>query len=567
MVLAFWNTFPAFTPAQSLRRWDGAHTGPFGERHGLSILLDNVRKTRVPVVLLDFRNPLSLSAVDALGALPEILQLESENLIILPDMLQGSPTYPVFPTGLPDWGVQYNFLDNERASATFGLKSSQILYSPANQDGGFSNYQVIFTNMNGMNDSSLQDERILPIPHEHPIEQQATPDGPNISIRQILLDNVSKINHGIRDIPVLILGGSFPESSFGDPHSAQATLSYIDNHPWIHPMGISDLITLPPQTTQQIFAGETDPVHIKSFTPSDVLFTIPVPSDKSQHPLHQSAWEAAKALYAQLPPESDTLPELRSNYSGQPGIILAAATWAENPQPIHNCITDPDQDGTPECILSTDQLFAVFDVEGGRLISLYKLMANSLHQIIAPTTQFIIGLADPSTWLLEAGEGADPEGVHGAFADSEPPWETYRPKISEESLTLSSPNGHIEKRFSLTARGLHIEYHNHKPLNVKIPFAIDPWNRFTQDWKESYQLNPISNGYELTYSDELEVEMLTDASITGHIFTQSPGRHDVPENPNFDYPHGHYLPYPMAIMELRSPGNFTLELNIRSLTD
>ena len=35
LLLAFWDTLPASTPIQLLRRWDGAHTGPYGQRHGL----------------------------------------------------------------------------------------------------------------------------------------------------------------------------------------------------------------------------------------------------------------------------------------------------------------------------------------------------------------------------------------------------------------------------------------------------------------------------------------------------------------------------------------------------
>ena len=34
-LLVFWDTYPAYTPALALRRWDGAHTGPLGGRHGL----------------------------------------------------------------------------------------------------------------------------------------------------------------------------------------------------------------------------------------------------------------------------------------------------------------------------------------------------------------------------------------------------------------------------------------------------------------------------------------------------------------------------------------------------
>ena len=39
LLMAFWDVFPATTPTQALRDWDGAHTGPLGSRHGLKYIL------------------------------------------------------------------------------------------------------------------------------------------------------------------------------------------------------------------------------------------------------------------------------------------------------------------------------------------------------------------------------------------------------------------------------------------------------------------------------------------------------------------------------------------------
>ena len=93
LLLAFWNTFPAYTPAQALRRWDGAHTGPFGGRHGLGALLAAARHAGVPVALLDLKSPRALSALDYIGALPRIRNMQSQHLLILPEALPGFPVY------------------------------------------------------------------------------------------------------------------------------------------------------------------------------------------------------------------------------------------------------------------------------------------------------------------------------------------------------------------------------------------------------------------------------------------------------------------------------------------
>ena len=79
LLLAFWDALPANTPAQLLQRWDGAHTGPYGSRHGLKHLLAAVEEYEVPVALLDLKDPTStLSGLDLIGQIAYIQQLEEQ---------------------------------------------------------------------------------------------------------------------------------------------------------------------------------------------------------------------------------------------------------------------------------------------------------------------------------------------------------------------------------------------------------------------------------------------------------------------------------------------------------
>lgn len=84
VMIAFWNTFQSETPAQALRAWDGAHTGPASTRHGLKALLDAVEVSGIPVYLLDLRSHQHFSVLDFMGVLPRIQSLEAKGLIILP---------------------------------------------------------------------------------------------------------------------------------------------------------------------------------------------------------------------------------------------------------------------------------------------------------------------------------------------------------------------------------------------------------------------------------------------------------------------------------------------------
>lgn len=88
---AFTNTFaPAATPIQALRRWDGAHSGPRGERHGLHGLLDAAEKHQIPLTLFDLQSPVLLSAIDAVGGTRQLRRMEKNGLLELP----GSITPP-----------------------------------------------------------------------------------------------------------------------------------------------------------------------------------------------------------------------------------------------------------------------------------------------------------------------------------------------------------------------------------------------------------------------------------------------------------------------------------------
>jgi hypothetical protein len=562
VVLAFWNTFPAYTPAQSLRRWDGAHTGPFGERHGLSILLNNIKRFGVPAVLLDLRDPFALSALDHLGAISAIRELVSEKLLILPDLISGSPALPLFPSGLPDWAPGQYLQAASEISEQYGLPTSDIYYTPRQSDENIWNYTLTFGPENSPGKDTPSATSFLPLPAQIPDEFQATPDGPSITIRKQLLDNALEINRQREELPLLILGGSLVESAFADPLSAAATLSYIANHPWIKPLNGDDLRALPSRVSPQLMPGETTISTVESYSPSKVLSNLPNPGDNSQNLLIQSAWQSALSLYSPLPPEPDILPALRSNYSGQPGITLEAARWADNPAPRQDCLSDPDLDGLPECILASNNQFAIFDLEGARLIAYFYISEAGLHQIIAPTSQLIVGLSDPSTWQLDAGEGAETAGIHGAFANSPPPWEQYDVIVSDDQLTFTSPDQRITKVYSLSETGLRVEFHTSDPISAQIPVVIDPWTRFSPDWSEVYSYHPIPEGYLIQLDDQLVLEVLTDSSISAQMFTDSRGHLSIPEDPNFDYPKGHYLPFPMALLELESQGDFTVQFTL-----
>lgn len=112
----FTNTFnPSATPLQAWRRWDGAHTGPRGERHGLRGLLQAAEEHQVPLTLYDTNTPLVLSAIDAVNGTPQIHRMEQAGLLALPS---GSP---------PD----ASFLHFELSRSGLSLEARQTLLQSA----------------------------------------------------------------------------------------------------------------------------------------------------------------------------------------------------------------------------------------------------------------------------------------------------------------------------------------------------------------------------------------------------------------------------------------------------
>ena len=155
LLLTFYDTFAGRFPAEALRSWDGAHTGPRGERHGLKHLLDAVEKYQIPIVLLDLKEPTNLSALDAMGLLPQIKELADASLLTLPENAENN-------FGLPNNPLSYN-IGTSGFHFDF-LEDTTHLYHP------------LFGN-----------STYLPIATETETTQP-TPDGPSLEVRRALLE-------------------------------------------------------------------------------------------------------------------------------------------------------------------------------------------------------------------------------------------------------------------------------------------------------------------------------------------------------------------------------------------
>lgn len=555
LLLAFNQTFPAYTPAQALRRWDGAHTGPAGGRHGLGNLLRLARNRSIPLVLLDLGYPPWLPALDYAEGLNQVsTSLASGNLII-PNWTPPLGDPQEFSTSL--WKmVQKHHLPRSQFGYAYFIPSTtagseRLLFLPIRSESPVSTLY------------RRGQRLILPIPLAAADDPELQPDSGGLSLlsRRLLLETALNAASQPRPAPILVLGGDLTRSPWGIPDVARAAFAFIQNHPWIRPLSAYDLLDLPAASPlpelQPLYPYPPDAV---ARLPWELLLSS-LPSD----PLLEAARQAALTLTPPAPPNVPEFAALQEIYSRQVNILLAARSWAQNPQPAAACGIDLDLDGAWECLLASQNLYLVFEPDAGALTHAFWLASDGLHQFIAPSSQFSFGVSDPAAWDTSAALLADPTVIPGAFYDGAG---AYQAQIEPGQLVLADPVRGLTKRFSLLPNGVRIEYRSSAPLVVRLPLALDPWRRFEPGWGNLYQGESNEEGWLwgiFPVSEEgqgFQVLVTTSGRLQVSAFNDTHALMGQLENPNAEFPPGHYLPFPIALAEISASGEFWLEATL-----
>jgi len=514
-LLAFWNVYPAYSPATALRRWDGAHTGPLGSRHGLYNLLRSARAARLPVILLDLNSPAQLSALDYAGGLELAREMQSAGLLVLPEV----------PAAAGQTAGQPAFLSTERWEA----------------------------------------HKTIPLARPAAGTTQANWNGLELDLKRQLIQSAVRQNAAAATLSLeyVPLGGELPLSGWGDPRSARAALRWLKSHPWVrlldaHSLQAARFFPAPPQGEG---ANGADRSLSEGLDPALLSALQRMPAN----PLSLAAWQAYAALSAPVFPQPAELPDLRKIYAGQVWSIIEAAEWAQAPHPIAGCEVDPDRDGAPECVLASETVYAQIEIETASLTFLFGFATDSpaanpssqsAHQMIGPSSQFISGLSDAATWDLHAGLSADPAVIPGAFGGPGHGFEVTR---LDESLVLNDLQAGLRKIFRLESGGilLRIERdhpaHSDQKWTAEIPLALDPWQRFTPGWANRYQGRPTVYSYEWALRDGPAIRVRSNLGLKAVDFHASQMLFSAPEDPNREPPGGYYLPFPLALVEAVEP--------------
>jgi hypothetical protein len=250
------------------------------------------------------------------------------------------------------------------------------------------------------------------------------------------------------------------------------------------------------------------------------------------------------------PVDDPKLAELNAQYLGDILTLLTAADWAKASAAQSTCSVDLNADRLPDCVLANSQFFAVFESDGGRLSYLFSHDGKSIHQLVAPGWQFTTGLSDRTEWQPELGHAADPSQIPGAFYESESPWRSYTPMLNEDgSVIFASVDGQT-KTYRLVEDGVQLEI-NGAPLALRSGLALDPWRRFEPGWGNDYQAQIESDS--LTWRLDSGPAVSINAS-GGSLFAFNDTLEYLGklEDPNQEFPPGHFLPLPMSLLEFQA---------------
>lgn len=547
LLLTFWDTLPANMPAQLLRRWDGAHTGPFGERHGLSRLLAAAERNQIPMSLLDLKEPGALVGLSMLNQLERVLQLEQQGLLYLPETAVTDPFLSIQAAE-----------ESRKISQAFGFNPSQAAY------GTFlppypETYTLFFTSLKDpIHILTHQGQRFIPLPYS-PWQnsaaqqvQQVDRDGLTRETWAQLLQTALSPD----DADLLVMGGSLITSPWADNAIAPAAFQDLANHPWIQVLSAQDLQTFPAiDSPPTLSADGLDLLASQALPEATSLKSNPVWGNLKVQlenlPDNPTADSARAMAFHLLRPAGD-LPryQLQSNYWGQLGHLLYAARWADNPTPQSSCTVDLDFNGDFECVLATPDFLATFEPSDASLVTLFHRDSSGIRQWIGPTSQIVVGLSSPPAWELGADTHSDPAVIPGSLRVDLPP--TLAFEVSEVGSTyirFISADNSVTREYALDGENLTVTFQADRPFTTELVLCVDPQQRFQPKGIDPYQLRTPADD-SLCWGDAVCVKWTDQAQPLIHTFKDSLESLASPENPNQVYPPGHFLPVPLAVLEI-----------------
>jgi len=506
----FWNTLETTTPAEAMRSWAGAHSGPMSSRHGLMYLLEAISKFDYPVLIVDLCKPENASVIDYFDVNNIINNLSDRNILALCNKVN--------------------------------IESKELVDIDKNQIKILSNYD--YTHYYNSETNNFLFTENLSISKD--------------TFRDSFMEFKSyAISSGVSGSPMpLLLGGDFRISYLGDRAVLDKLFSYINNHPWIK---VDNTYAINQGSLNHDISRSTYIFNQSKFSTGHSIYKALL--DAPDNSISVLAWQVYSSL---LNPLSEDMVPLANNYVGQIGHILEASHWAENPISISSCSMDLDYDGINECVLASKSIFLTIEPIGGYIPFIFSVDQNGPHQIVGPTWEFVIGLSDISEWDLSKGVNSDPNQILGAFYDKDEKWDSPTISNGYNEIEIQNNDMSIRKTFSIQGNIIKINSENrgNHDNTIQIPLVLDPWFRFTEEWGGKYITSLKFGSINWGITSGISVDLLSDNDFALYSFNATRDIIKKPENPNYDYGRGHYLPFPMALAEAHEIGGSEVEIII-----
>ena len=525
VLFMFWNTLNSSTPADALRSWAGAHSGPMSSRHGLKYLIDFADVTNYPIYLFDIKKPEAISALDYFDVETRIENLVKQGKIVFPQ----------------------NFFDKCYYESMYNEESLCIKLGGNDYAKFLKNYNsCLFVPKNSANIKLISD--------------------------MFFRCKTLIISQGYNKSPnPVILGGDFQISMLGDPSVLYYLNTYLDNHPWIQVLSGHELkkyiaefdTDLLPLRLNSLYVNNNGQTNLSSESNSKGLQAHQsIISELMNAPKNRISALALQVYESLSQPETSELIPLGGSYVGQIGHILAAARWFEQPESISTCTIDLDYDGEFECVLANSNIFLTLESKGAYIPYVFSKDENGAHQIIGPTWQFMLGVSDPSEWDFSLGVRSDPGQILGAFVDEISKSDNFEVKLSNNKIVFINDDHSLYRSFMIRNNVINVEFNDDRLQNnvAQIPLVLDPWTRYTKDWGDKYSYRLSAQGVEWEIISVIAVTIHSNQQIKLYTFNATQDALINPEDPNLDYGRGHFLPFPMALAEIQSSQKFNVNI-------
>jgi len=257
----------------------------------------------------------------------------------------------------------------------------------------------------------------------------------------------------------------------------------------------------------------------------------------------------------------------QANLLSQVNKIVAAAHWVdETAQGTLASETqvyerDLDLDDELEYVMHNDQVFAIFENDGGRLE--FAFAYDPVYgpvQLIAPASQYFF-MPDPSMGFdIQNGEATIPLGwpgtPDGAFVediDHDGNFE-YVPLpglIEGQSLTFSYETHPVTKTFTLEGDRMQVHYERggSETLTLGFASAVNQLGVFERDWIWNFEKLEMEEvqGWQMTSGGAVLLNVDESYSVETASFYDSPARADMHQREgDGTYPEGHWMCFPCS---------------------